>query len=134
MSEDEKIKMIVRKYQEYLKNNDVDVAQSEKGVWFFFVYDPTAESYYRFFRFKTAHELEQGIIETVADELSSLLEVSVESSFHNMDNIDLKERYDGSCNKALARLVRDIKILRGECQKVMSRLEGILGSLPEAFL
>ena len=27
-----------------------------------------------------------GIIETVADELSSLLEVSVESSFHNMDN------------------------------------------------
>ena len=48
MSEDEKIKMIVQKYQEYLKNNDVDVAQSEKGVWFFFVYDPTAESYYRF--------------------------------------------------------------------------------------
>lgn len=62
MSEDEKIKMIVRKYQEYLKNNDVDVAQSEKGVWFFFVYDPTAESYYRFSVLKQHTNQNKGLL------------------------------------------------------------------------
>ena len=46
MSEEEKIRAVIKKYQGYLEGGNVDVAQTVKGVWFFMIHDPEAESYY----------------------------------------------------------------------------------------
>ncbi len=134
MPEEEKIRKVIEKYLGYLISSDADVAQTEKGVWFFLIHDADAESYYRFFRFKTAEELEQCIVETMADDLNCLFEVSVEAGCTVMCGKDVGGGLDGvSCAGyigALTQLGENCAVLNQICQKAIPKLKVILGSLP----
>lgn len=129
MSEEERIKAVIRKYYGYLEGSDADIAQTVKGVWFFLLHDPEAESYYRFFCFRTADELERGIMEVVADELGCLLEVAVEGCSYKMEEADLDGVSAGSCRRALAKLAGQIRVLGEEWQKILPRMVEIAESL-----
>ena len=76
-----------------------------------------------------ADELENGIVEAVADEVSSLIETSVESCSFRMEAADFSGVSGGSCSMALTKLAKDIGILNEECQKVMLQLERVMESL-----
>ncbi len=129
MSEDEKIRAVIEKYQKYLEAGDADVARTAKGVWFFLIHDPEEESYYKFFCFTTADELERGIVETASDELNCLLEIAVESCTDKMEDTEPGRMSAENCGRALAELAKNIQILGEGCRRILPRIMKIAESL-----
>ena len=131
MTEDEKIRKVIAKYEHFFENTISDVGHTKKEVWFFYEYDEKYKCYKSFFRFETADELEQIIIGVIANELNILIKIIGENVHHEIEGNeteinDITESYYDFC---IPELLKNIKVLNREFQKSAERLDVIFQSL-----
>lgn len=131
MTEDEKIKMTIAKYQKFFESTDSDVGHTKKGVWFFYEYDEKYNCYSSFFRFKTAEELEQIIAEVLVEEFNMLIEITAENIFHGLDDIttEISDATQTCYILCIPRLLKNMEVLNKEYQRSAEKLEIIFQSL-----
>lgn len=135
MTEDEKIKEVIAKYDSFFENTVSDVGHTKKGVWFFYEYDEKHDYYTSFFRFETAEELEQIIAEVLAEEFNILIEITVENVFRELDNIatEINDASQTCYAICIPNLLKNMEVLNKEYQKSAERLEVIFQSLLGVF-
>lgn len=131
MTEDEKIKKVIAKYDSFFENTDSDVGHTKKGVWFFYEYDKGHDYYTSFFRFETAEELERIIAEVLIEEFNILIEITAENIFRGLDNIaaEINDASQTCYTICIPKLLKNIEVLNKECQKSAERQEVIFQSL-----
>ena len=117
MTEDEKIRKVIERYEGFFQNTISDVAQTKKGVWIFFEYDAEHEYYNSFFQFSTAGELEQIIVEVLADEVNILIETTAENIQLGLQEFDINEAAQSSYGVSVPELLKNIEVLNSELQK-----------------
>jgi len=133
MTEDDKIRKVIEKYEKFFCNTISDVAQSKKGKWLFWEYDAEYRCYDSFFQFKTAEELEKIIAQVLTEEFNNLIEVSAENIQRKLDKIDMNEVVENSYDFSIPKLQKNIEVLISEYQKSSARLEAIFKSLSTIF-
>ncbi len=130
MTEDEKIRKVIERYEGFFQNTISDVAQTKKGVWIFFEYDAEHEYYNSFFQFSTAGELEQIIVEVLADEVNILIETTAENIQLGLQEFDINEAAQSSYGVSVPELLKNIEVLNSELQKSTEKMDVILRSMP----
>ena len=135
MTEDEKIKEVIAKYDSFFENTVSDVGHTKKGVWFFYEYDEEHDYYTSFFRFETAEELEQIIAEVLAEEFNILIEITAENIFHEINEIttEINEAAESCYVSCIPNLLKNMEIFNIEYKKSAERLEVIFQSLSGVF-
>lgn len=135
MTEDEKIKKVIAKYDSFFENTDSDVGHTKKGVWFFYEYDEDHDYYTSFFRFATAEELEQIIAEVLVEEFNILIEITAENIFHGLDNIaaEINDASQTCYAICIPNLLKNMEVLNKEYQRSAEKLEIIFQSLSGVF-
>ena len=111
LTEDEKIRNVIEKYENFFQNTISDVARTKKGVWIFFEYDADHDCYNSFFRFKTAEELKQIIAGVVAWEMNMLIEVAAENIQNELEGFDINDVAQ-SYNTSIPLLLKNVEILK----------------------
>lgn len=129
MTEDEKIKSIIKKYGKFFENTFSDVAQSQKGKWIFFEYDKEYNHYDSFYQFETAKELEQIIVAVLAENLNITMELNAENIQRKLDKIDINDIAENNFDYCIPKLQEYMKVFIIEYQKSGERLEVIFKSL-----
>lgn len=129
MTEDEKIKRMIQKYDGYFKNSNADVGHTSKNVWFFYEYDEEHDYYNSFIRFHTAEELEQIIAGLIADDLSLLIEITVENTHYALRDVDINDAVEKDYGDCIPKLLKNMEVLIREYQKSAGRIEVIFKAL-----
>ena len=96
MTEKQKIKKLIEKYQTLIEVTDMDIAESLKGQWFFSRYNKENDYYDALVRFETAEELAEIILGELAMDIFATIdcepdEMPVLRNF--ADDIDMKACY-----------------------------------------
>ena len=130
MTEDEKIREVIERYEGFFGSTISDVAQTKKGVWIFFEYDAEHGYYNSFFQFRTAEELELIIAQVLADEMNILIETTAENIHIGLQEIDINDMAQGSYDVSIPELLKNMEVLNSEFQKSAGRMDVILRSMP----
>ena len=104
MTEKEKIKKLLVKYESLLAVTDMDVAESQKGQWFFSRYNKENDYYDVFVRFETAKELAEILLGELAMDIFATIDCAPEDeldlgSFAN--DIEMKAYYQPHIERLL---------------------------------
>lgn len=107
MGEREKIKKLLKEYKALLDVTDMDVAESQKGQWFFSRYNKENDYFDALVRFETAKELAEIILGELAMDIFVTIDAEPEETpeFHNFANdIDMKACYQPHIERLIAYL------------------------------
>ena len=129
MAEDEKIRKMIAKYQNFFSESISDVGRTEKGVWIFYEYDEENDCYNSFFRFSTAEELERIIIGIMSQEMNVLIESTAENIQQRLERIDINDAVFSCYDRCIPKLLKNVEILNDEYQKSAKRLNVIFRCL-----
>lgn len=94
--EKEKIMKLITEYKALFEVTDMDVAESQKGQWFFCRYDKENDYYDAFIRFETAKELAEIILGELAMDIFVTIDCEPEDvpQFYNFaDDVEMKACY-----------------------------------------
>lgn len=130
LTEDEKIREVIKEHEGFFQSTISDVAQTEKGVWIFFEYDAEHGYYNSFFQFTTAGELEQIIAEVLADEMNILIETTAENIQFGLQEFDINDAAQISYEISIPELLKNMEVFNRELQKSAGRMDVILRSMP----
>lgn len=133
LTEDEKIRKVIEKYEGFFQSTISDVAQTKKGVWIFFEYDAEHGYYNSFFQFHTAVELEKIIAGVLAEEMNILIETTVEEILYGLEESDINETAKVCYDASIPELLKNMEVLNRELSKSAERLDVILRSMPGVF-
>lgn len=131
MTEEEKIKEIIARYDSFFKYTVADVGHTKKGVWFFYEYDEEHDYYDSFFRFETAEKLMQLIAEVAVENVNIMLETAAENIFHGINDIttEINEASESCYAPCIPNLLKNMEIFNKEYKKSAERMEGIWRAL-----
>lgn len=104
MSEDEKIKELIKKYKGYFENSNADVCHTYKGKWFFFRFELKYKNFECFIQFDTAEQLKNIVLGEIVNDINLLIEVAADTIAHEYDYEDINDvasscDYKGNVNK-----------------------------------
>lgn len=131
MTEDEKIKRVIARYDSFFRSTISDVGHTKKGVWFFYEYDEEHDYYNSFFRFETAEELIQIIAEVAAEDINIMLEMAAENISREINDItiEINDATESCYAPCIPNLLKNIEIFNNEYKKSADRMEVIFQSL-----
>lgn len=127
---------MAEKYRDYFKEQDADIALGRSGTHFFYVYDRKHGCFEVFETFRTAAELEELILGTLAENLECMNAVMAEE-LHVMFNLtDINERLDNYEPRFhMHTLAEQLKAVSEQCGQWGGMLEqtyrALCGRLPE---
>lgn len=113
MSENSKIKAMLKKYRNFFGNlSHVDVTKTAQGRWFFLEYDVKYNRYHSFSEFKSADELKMLMANIIADDVNTLLEAGLSDASQSLENVKLSPDFGSKdYSDCLPKLVENVKIL-----------------------
>lgn len=133
LTEDEKIRKVIEKYEGFFQSTISDVAETKKGVWIFFEYDAGHGYYNSFFQFRTAVELEQIIAGVLAEEMNILVETTAEEILYGLEEFDINETAQVCYDASIPELLKNMEVLNRELKKSTERMDVIFRSMPGVF-
>lgn len=107
MTEKEKIYKLLEEYKALFDVTDMDVAESQKGQWFFSRYNKEMNYFDTLICFETAEELAEIMVGELAMDIFSTIDCEPEQipEFHNFaDDIQMKEIYQPHIERLIAYL------------------------------
>lgn len=107
MNEREKIKKLLEEYKALFDVTDMDVAESQKGQWFFSRYNKENDYFDALVRFETAKELAEIILGELAMDIFVTIDCEPEEipEFHNFaDDVEMKVCYQPHIERLIAYL------------------------------
>lgn len=105
MNENEKIKKLLKEYKALFDVTDMDVAESQKGQWFFSRYNKEHDYFDALIRFKTAKELAEIMLGELATDILTSIDCEPEGipEFDNFaDDLEMKACYQPYIERLIA--------------------------------
>ncbi len=132
---EEAIKM-AEKYRDYFKEWDADIALGRSGTHFFYVYDKEHGCFEVFETFRTAAELEELILGTLAEDLECMNAVMAEELHARFSMTDINERLDNYEPRFhMHTLAEQLKAVSEQCEEwggmLAKTYRSLCGRLPE---
>ena len=105
MTENQKIRKLVKEYKGLLKATNMDVAESVKGQWFFSRYDKRNDFYELLIRFETAMELAEIILGELSTDIFTSIDAAPEESpkpYNYANDLDMEATYKPYIERLIA--------------------------------
>lgn len=107
---------MAERYQEYFSEREADIALGRSGTHFFYVYDREHGYFEVFHTFRTAAELEELILGTLAEDLECMNAVMAENLHEWFDLTDINETLDNYAPRFhMYTLAEQLKAVSEQC-------------------